>query len=600
MFLAHGVTETECVLGSDGFDVDVQIDTKLLLQFSYLENSDSSVLRIKLTLNGKGWIGFGSSADGEMIGGTAVIGLPEDLTMLTYDMKGNKTENVVPSSVQNITPLEFIVIDETVVIEYLQPLISENIILDPSMTQYFLYAYTDEVPFLDKHDEHGTILLNIDECISNSNLAMPTLFPSISPTSVPTISPTTSPAILPTLSPTSSFFSMADFSRKLDEVTNDQLFTAATASCVSDLPEFENQQEFDSKLKFYWNVLVEGLDYFIEAKMVFAGEGWVAWGISSNGKMEGSLSVLALPSTGVALYDIEGYSKSDVKIRDDSLQTLVNATVTQENGVTTVDFVKAFVGDVAGDISLSNTETNDFIWAYRNDNFFSEHSEKGSVKMNLGNCTSGVVATSLINGNKLTDAQIHGLVMSIVWLGIVPFAVLVAHFGKCFKYWYYVHASLQTVAVILTAIGFYLAVELPFVEGDHFSCTHGKFGLAVVVIIFFQFLSALKRPKKSKPPHDDLPARKRWVFMHRLIAAVLIVLAYYTIHEGIELPESDLSDKWGTALVVVAIVYIALSLLLEVATDYIAIARGRVLMKMIKVMFKDPFPFEYYWLGSSQ
>jgi hypothetical protein len=60
-------------------------------------------LRVCMKSKSEGWLGFGISPTGQMTGAEAVIGVPDDGTVLKYDLNGKSSSAVVPMNSINQT-----------------------------------------------------------------------------------------------------------------------------------------------------------------------------------------------------------------------------------------------------------------------------------------------------------------------------------------------------------------------------------------------------------------------------------------------------------------------------------------------------------------
>ena len=113
------------------------------------------------------------------------------------------------------------------------------------------------------------------------------------------------------------------------------------------------------------------------ARLEVQGERWVGFGISSDGMMIGSEAVIGRPEEGtVEKYRMDGNSRDGVVSMDEGRQTLTSTSLTQANGVTTLDFVKKLVEP--GEIPILEMGENIFLYALGGSNEFGYHAERGS------------------------------------------------------------------------------------------------------------------------------------------------------------------------------------------------------------------------------
>lgn len=105
----------------------------------------------------------------------------------------------------------------------------------------------------------------------------------------------------------------------------------------------------------------------------------------------------------------------------------------------------------------------------------------------------------------------HGLLMALAWGVCAPLAIgavmlrnvsFLATKGR----WYKLHFYANICNILFTTVGFFLAVAAMNKEGeDHFTeNTHTKAGLAIFLIVLFQFALAFLRPDPPKAPSPSI------------------------------------------------------------------------------------------------
>jgi Eukaryotic cytochrome b561 len=155
---------------------------------------------------------------------------------------------------------------------------------------------------------------------------------------------------------------------------------------------------------------------------------------------------------------------------------------------------------------------------------------------------------------------------------------------QAWQYWLKAHMAAQLTGLLLIIIGFALAVNLQSTEGYHFKDTHGRLGLALFIAALLQVLLAAVRPhphtksNSALAPTADSSAEQQicsshvrtvWELQHRLFAALIICLAYYTISLGLKERTARLHVTWQQrTLVGVAVATAVLWVLLEVARHF--------------------------------
>mmetsp|Transcript_4342 Transcript_4342/g.6093 ORF Transcript_4342/g.6093 Transcript_4342/m.6093 type:complete len:198 (-) Transcript_4342:52-645(-) len=166
--------------------------------------------------------------------------------------------------------------------------------------------------------------------------------------------------------------------------------------------------------------------------------------------------------------------------------------------------------------------------------------------------------------DNLNEYQYHGVFMALAWLVIVPLAIISSRYTRCFVGWFYLHATLQIAALGVTIYSFYLALKLPSVQGEHFSSTHGQLGLAILTIMTLQILYALFRPSFDKEAGKS-HRRVFWESNHKIVGFLLMLLAFYNVHEGMEVDEAETTDSQNIWYMIIVASIFGLFFVLELA-----------------------------------
>jgi hypothetical protein len=312
----------------------------------------------------------------------------------------------------------------------------------------------------------------------------------------------------------------------------------------------------------------------------YEGEGWVGFAVSPDGRMVGSEAVIAFPPTVPEKYLMtsQDLSGSGVVRRPDSEQTLLGATVTQENGMTTMGFRKLLVEQ--GELELVVGGDNNFLWAVGNDNSLAYHLVRAAFVVNL-QPGAGSGSVNVIESPNKTIWKTHGIMAALAWGVFAPLGIaasLLRSFIRGHGVWFMIHRGFMGLCVIFTIIAFSLAVyAIGDVQGQHFSITHQKVGLSVFVIALFQVLGGIFRPHHHPPTkdgkdfgkdeddeheatpvigakkeeaveegneepdeaipeaHEKTNARIAFEIGHRVVGATLIGLSFYNINSGLQL-----------------------------------------------------------------
>ncbi|KAL3939864.1 MAG: hypothetical protein SGBAC_005499 [Bacillariaceae sp.] len=279
--------------------------------------------------------------------------------------------------------------------------------------------------------------------------------------------------------------------------------------------------------------------------------GWVSVGSSETGLMVGSDAVIGIPATGeVKKYSLQSKAGdlSGVRVMPDDKQTLANANITQDNGMTTLTYTKILVED--GEIPINRVGENIFIVAHGSSNSLGFHSVSGSFSL------SGKV---IERDNSLW--VVHGWLAAIAWGVMCPLAILAGLFRKFIPgegRWYQIHRILQSLVIVFTIASVAVAIaalndETPAsLSANHFSVDfadgHRLIGLVILIAGIIQGANGAMRPHlPPKPEANDAEegstpppqageksgARKFWEVAHRLLGVGLLALTWYQIDLGI-------------------------------------------------------------------
>lgn len=127
-----------------------------------------------------------------------------------------------------------------------------------------------------------------------------------------------------------------------------------TLSCSQD--DFTNAQNLTDTLMLLWEVKY-GVKNTIRVCMESQSEGWLGFGISSDGMMIDTEAVIGLPDDGTVLkYNLNGKAPSAVVLMNSTDQTLMNANIEQKDGVTVLSFEK-FLDEDQYPIELGKNST---------------------------------------------------------------------------------------------------------------------------------------------------------------------------------------------------------------------------------------------------
>lgn len=352
------------------------------------------------------------------------------------------------------------------------------------------------------------------------------------------------------------------------------------------------------------NAVIDPFGATMTIELIYDGVGWLAMGFT-NGQalMPGSEAVIGLPGTGnVEKYNLNARDISGVVPMDSVKQTLINATIVQEDGQTILSFTKLLREE--GEHSITTEGANTFLYAFGFDNNLGVHEGRGGFMLEPFQCvqildgknitpsaTSPVISVESSSLNRGLWVA-HGVCASVAWVILIPLAIgssvirkLLESMGLPLGAWYQIHRGLNGLAIVLTIIAFALAVHALNESGveDHFSLlTHHTIGLVIFVASVVQGLNGMLRPHLPSSPADSdkeddaengmanktknalmkSVARVAWECGHRFIGVGLLACAWWQVQSGLELfalrfNEEDLRAVfWGVALGITGLIFL--------------------------------------------
>jgi hypothetical protein len=131
----------------------------------------------------------------------------------------------------------------------------------------------------------------------------------------------------------------------------------------------------------------------ISIKLEYLGTAWISLGIDKSGRgaMTGSEAWLALPDAAVSgsnpgVYSMKSKSVSGVVLS--TRQMLQNGTVEQVDGITSTSFTRTYTDFFLINQPISNTSSNEFVWAYGTSNAYTSrvHKRAGSFSLQIEEC----------------------------------------------------------------------------------------------------------------------------------------------------------------------------------------------------------------------
>eukprot|EP00752_Nemacystus_decipiens_P012683 g11236.t1 len=487
---------------------------------------NGSSVAVKAVYQGEGWLGIGFSETGNMPGSDAVIGLPDDATALEYDMDSYSTP--VESAQQELLDATITQEDGVTTLTFvrlLEPTGDGKLLLDVSTPANWLYAWGASNDFV-KHSVDGSFSLALDSCSDDDD----------------------------------------------DEDDEDAVDEGGTTAedqdvdCTSSDPDYDFEvapSGNSDELALFWTVVGSS----VAVKAVYQGEGWLGIGFSDSGNMPGSDAVIGLPDELTALeYDMDDYNTPV----ESAEQELLDATITQEDGVTTLTFVRPLEPTGDGKLLLDESTPANWLYAWGGSNDFVRHSVDGAFSLTLNSCSVGAAG-----GGGTTEEYTHGWLMVLGWTLCFPSGIMFARFSNSFKdLGFPAHRILQTLGSVLVIAGFITAIVFTEDKGlDHFTTSHGIAGLLLTIFVMLQVVAAVFRPSKppagavvqdehghTKPQPPSL-VRRAWTFLHKGLGYITVVWAVVQCFGGLD--QADAEDVWGVLYFLLVIAMITAFVVLQ-------------------------------------
>jgi Eukaryotic cytochrome b561 len=508
------------------------------------------VINVELEYKGAAWVGISFSQSTSMVPNVAVIGLPDDNTVLKHSLGGKVVTSVTALSSDTLMNASVTYNQTTgsTILAFTKPLVETGeTTITAGSSNIILVAYGTSNT-LNTHAYRASQTVTLNECVlpAGTTAAPAVAAPPTAPT--PVASP---PVAAPVAAPVAT-------NNGGDVVINDL-----------------GNGLVERKLNFVQDgvslsIVTDSVAKTLTVSMVYAGIGWLGFALSKDLFMPNSNAVMAFPTgaTGAAeKWDIgDGRTNSVVtKVTDATRQqTLTDATYTQNSTHTVMTFTKPFVD--GSEIPVAIDGMNNFLYAVGINNNFGYHAKRLPFAFDLSATSAGPIQSGAGSPNTKTLWMVHGILLFIAWSILVPMAVgtaLLRNFLPLPKgMWFQIHRILNSIAVLCTIVGFAIAVHNINKEqgssAKHFSTyKHHTIGLVIFIFAMVQALTGIFRPHLPKPveatptEHDtedgtpkmkessELPkkstSRIAFEIQHRLMGTVAMIMGWFNVDSGIGL-----------------------------------------------------------------
>lgn len=326
----NGTVTYDCTLSEE---IDIRGDQTLMLR--HIINPVNETVTVQLEYVGEAWVSFGFSTTFLMVPNIAVIGLPDEGTVLKYNMTSKLLDGVVALPDEEQTLMDTSITQEGGVTtlqftQYLNDLVDVPVMAGPNT---YIWAFGLSNPF-NFHDSmsRGGAVTTINECLKIGE----------------TFSPTVPPTITPTVTPVTRMPVVAEI--PTEPVITDGL------DC-----SFQNPIDLLAD-KLTLSQIINPINRTVTIQLEYFGEAWVSFGFSNTLLMVPNIAVIGLPDEGTVLkYDMVSKALEGVTVLPAEEQTLMDTSITQVDGVTTMKFTQDL--DDLVDVPVIVGE-NTYIWAF--------------------------------------------------------------------------------------------------------------------------------------------------------------------------------------------------------------------------------------------
>jgi hypothetical protein len=329
-------------------EIDIKGDQTLLLR--HVINPINQTVTVQLEYFGTSWVSFGFSTTIFMIPNIAVIGLPDDGTVLKYNMVSKLVDGVTQLSDDQQTLTDKSITQENGIttLTFTQPLsdIPNVPIVTGENTYIWAHGFSNPLATHDSVSRGGTTTF-INECLE--------------------IGETSSPTVPPTIAPTVSPITRTPVAAK---VPTEPVITSDGLDC-----SFQNDLDVRGDGIVMLRQVINPNNRTVTVQLEYSGEAWVSFGFSNTTKMVPNIAVIGLPDKQTVLkYDMTSQTDAGVYPLPDDQQTLMDKSIVQENGITTLTFTQS-LDDLDGLPVV--TGENMYLWSYGTSNPLAVHDITG-------------------------------------------------------------------------------------------------------------------------------------------------------------------------------------------------------------------------------
>ncbi|KAK3264512.1 hypothetical protein CYMTET_26753 [Cymbomonas tetramitiformis] len=283
--------------------------------------------------------------------------------------------------------------------------------------------------------------------------------------------------------------------------------------------------------------------------MAYETEGYVAIGIDpSDGGMTNADMYVGRFEGGVPVIEDRYALGTFTPELDSTTQDATLVQASREGGITSFTFVRLLDTLDPDQDNVIEDRTMAVVWAMGSADSFDYHASRGKFNLNFiggteeldedasadygsdvasadnctSNCTSGGADVELIDN--------HAMIMGLTWPLLCVMGVLIARFGRSWRYWLRVHRFIQTVVVSLSFVGQVFAFVY---TGGSLETTHGATAIFIICFTTPQAVLGVLSCQKELPDFVfDPESIKR---LHRVVGYLLTGFCLWQTYTGMEM-----------------------------------------------------------------
>ena len=310
-------------------------------------------------------------------------------------------------------------------------------------------------------------------------------------------------------------------------------------NCQSDDSNYKYMMILQNNIKFYWTL--DTIQDQLNVQMKHLGHAWLGWGIANDaeGQMIGSNAIIGRPALTAAdgekplKYFLSDKEYNGIYPMAQSQQTLIDASLEQSEEETILRFTKILEEENENVISKTNMTT--ILVAVGEGNIMSRHAFADSFSLHLDSCPLKV--NEVVDDDIYKTAWIfHGIFGTMAFALFVPISVSSAFLRQLFPTsWIFLHAYGNLLTVAFALISVFIAITTFSSSGDaHFTESHHKIGLSLLILVSIQVINGLFRPN-----HFQDTKRMLWKLFHRVSGVTILTLGLYQVGDGLNMFSED-------------------------------------------------------------